>query len=102
VVSADFAVSVTPSNVTIARGSNAKYTVTITPGAGFSGTVTLSVSGVPRRANASFNPASIATSGSSTLTVSTARKTQTGTYTLTVSAASGGVTHTKQVTLTVQ
>jgi hypothetical protein len=102
VVSADFAVSVAPSNVTIARGSNAKYVITITPGAGFTGTVNLSVSGVPRRASASFSPASIATSGSSTLTVSTQRKTPTNTYTLTVSAASGGVTHTAQVTLTVQ
>jgi hypothetical protein len=36
------------------------------------------------------------------MTVSTARKTPSGTYTLTVSAASGGVTHTGQVTLTVQ
>ena len=77
-------------------------TVTITPGSGFYGTVSFSVSGLPRRANANFSPSSITTSGSSTLTVSTMRKTPTGTFTLTISATSGGLTHTQQVTLTVQ
>jgi hypothetical protein len=102
VVSADFSVSVTPSNVTVARGSGANYTVTVSPGAGFAGSVSLSVSGLPRRSSASFSPASIATSGSSTLHVSTNRKSPTGTFTLTISAASGGVTHTAQVKLTLQ
>jgi hypothetical protein len=102
VVSGDFSVSVTPSNATIARSSSASYVVTVTAGAGFSGTVNLSISGLPRRTNASFNPLSIATSGTSTLTVSTNHKTPTGTSTLTISATSGGLTHTSQVTLTVQ
>src|SRR6266481_1408912 len=102
VVSADFSLAVTPSSVTVSRGSSAPYTVTITPGSGFNGTVSFSVSGLPRRANASFNPSSITTSGSSALTVSTMRKTPTGTVTLTISATSGGLTHQQQVTLTVQ
>ena len=102
VVSADFSVAVTPSSATVSRGSSALYTVTITPGSGFNGTVSFSVSGLPRRANASFSPSSITTSGSSTLNVSTMRKTPTGTFTLTISATSGGLTHTQQVTLTVQ
>src|SRR5207248_9547909 len=101
VVSADFSVAVTPSSATVSRGSSARYTVSVTPGSGFNGTVSFSVSGLPRRANASFNPSSI-TSGSSTLNVSTMRKTPTGTFTLTISATSGGLTHTQQVTLTVQ
>lgn len=102
VVSGDFSVGVAPSSVTVSRGSNAVYTVTVTPGAGFSGTVGLSVSGLPRRSNGSFNPSSIGTSGSSTLSVSTNHKTPTGTFTLTISATSGGLTHKTQVTLTVQ
>jgi hypothetical protein len=102
VVSADFSVSVTPSNVTVARGSSANYTVTVSPGTGFAGTVSLSVSGLPRRASVTFSPASIATSGSSTLHVSTNRKSPSGTFTMTISAASGGVTHTAQVKLTLQ
>ncbi len=102
VVSADFSVTVTPSSVTVSRGSSALYTVTITPGSGFAGKVSLSVSGLPRRANASFNPSSITTSGSSTLTVNTNRKTPTDSFTLTISATSGGLTHKQQVALTVQ
>src|SRR5437867_3857497 len=102
VVSADFSLAVTPSSATVSRGSSANYTLTITPGPGFNGTVSFSVSGLPRRANNSFSPSSITTSGSSTLTVSTMRKTPTGTFTLTISATSGGLKHTWQVTLTVQ
>ena len=102
VVSADFSVAVTPSSATVSRSSSALYNVTITPGSGFNGTVSFSVSGLPRRTNASFNPSSVTTSGSSTLTVSTMRKTPSGTFTLTISATSGGLTHTQQVTLTVQ
>ena len=49
----------------------ATYTVTITAGQGFSGTVNLSVSGVPSRATATFNPASIVNSGTSVLTIDT-------------------------------
>ena len=102
VVRADFSVAVTPPSVTVSRGSSARYTVTITPGSGFTGTVSLSVSGLPRRTSASFNPSSITTSGSSTLTVSTNRRTPTGTFTLTISAISGGLTHKQKVALTVQ
>jgi hypothetical protein len=102
VVSTGFSVSVTPSGVAVSAGSRAGYTVTITPGSGFTGTVSLSVSGLPRRTSASFSPSSITTSGSSTLTVSTNRKTPTGTFILTVSATSGGLAHQQQAALTVQ
>jgi Domain of unknown function (DUF1929)/Glyoxal oxidase N-terminus/PKD domain len=102
VVGADFSIAVTPSNTTVSRGSSALYTVTVSPGSGFNGSVGFSVSGLPRRSNASFNPSSLTTSGSSTLTVSTMRKTPTGTFMLTISATSGGLTHNQQVNLTVQ
>jgi hypothetical protein len=102
VVSGDFSLSVAPASVTVTRGTNAVYSVTITPGSGFAGTVALSVSGLPRRAGASFNPASVSGSGTSRLTVSTNRKSPTGTFTLTVTATSGGLTHSQQVTLTLR
>ena len=102
VVSADFSVSVSPSSATLARNSSVNYTVTITGGSGFNGAVNLSVTGLPRRSNASFSPPSIATSGSSTLTVSANRKSPTGTFTLTITGTSGSLTHSRQVTLTVQ
>jgi hypothetical protein len=100
VVSGDFSVSVAPASVTVTRGASGVYSVTVTPGSGFTGSVGLSVSGLPRRAGASFNPASVNGSGASTLTVSTNRKSPTGTFTLTITATSGGLTHSQQVTLT--
>jgi hypothetical protein len=102
VVSGDFSVSVAPASLTVSRGSSGSYSVTVTPGSGFTGTVGLSVSGLPRRTSASFSPASITGSGSSTLTVGTNRKSSTGTFTLTITATSGGLTHSQQVTLTLR
>ena len=102
VVSGDFSLAVTPTAATISRGASAHYTVTVAAGAGFTGTVSLSISGLPRRTSATFNPSSINTSGSSALTVSTSHKAPTGTFTLTVTAAGSGATHSQQVTLTVQ
>ena len=71
VVNADFTIAATPASRTIIRGGIATYNVTITGGSGFSGTVNLTVSGVPPRATSSFNPASIVNSGTSVLTVDT-------------------------------
>jgi len=102
VVSGDFTISVTPSSASVRRGSSTRYMVTIAANPGFSGTVSLSVKGLPSRATASFNPASINTSGSSTLTVGTSRRSPTGTFTLTITAKSSAFTHAKQVKLTVQ
>jgi hypothetical protein len=102
VVTADFAVSVAPASATVARGSSVNYTVTIASGGSFKGMVNLSVSGQPRHTSASFNPASITTSGSSALIISTDRKTPAGTVNLTVSATSGSLKHSQQVALTIQ
>jgi len=101
-VTPDFSISATPSSQTVTRGSSTTYTVTVGSLNGFTGTVTLSASGLPPRATVTFNPASIAGSGSSTLTITTANKTPAGTRTLTISGTSGSLTHSTTVTLTVQ
>jgi hypothetical protein len=83
----------------VPQGGSTSYSVTISPTGGFTGQVTLSVSGLPSSANASFtpNPAT----ASSTLSVTTSASTPTGTYTLTLTGASGSLTRTTTVTLTV-
>jgi hypothetical protein len=96
----DFTLGATPASRTVTRRSSTTYAVTITPVNGFSGSVSLSVSGLPSGATASFSP-NPATS-SSTLTVSTKQRTPRGTFTLTITGTSGGLTHTKTVTLVVQ
>jgi hypothetical protein len=98
----DFAVSATPASQTVQAGNATTYTTTITPSGGFTGTVSLSASGLPAGASASFAPASITGgSGSSTLTVSTSAATAAGTYTLTIIGTSGALSHSTTVTLVV-
>jgi hypothetical protein len=99
----DFSISATPASQTIPRGGVATYTVTITAAPqGFSGTVNLTVSGVPARATASFNPAAIVNSGTSVLTIDTQPNVQKRTRTLTITGTGGGRVHSVNVTLSVQ
>ncbi|MFI5104688.1 MAG: collagen binding domain-containing protein, partial [Terriglobales bacterium] len=96
----DFSLTVTPSTKTITGGNPATFTVQLNPLSGFNSPVTLSVSGLPANATASFNPATIS-SGTSTLTVTTALTTPAGNYTLTISGTGTGLQHSTQATLTV-
>jgi hypothetical protein len=102
VVTANFAVSVSPASETIARGNSGTYTVTVTASQGFSGTVSLSVSGLPPKTTASFNPTSVTNSGSSTLTVRVGAKAPTGTSTLTIKGTGGDLVRSTTATLTIQ
>jgi hypothetical protein len=98
----DFMISATPASQTVAVGASTTYTVTVSPQGGFTGTVSLSVSGLPSGATGTFNPTSISGgSGSSTLTVATASTTPTGSYTLTITGNNGSLTHSATVTLVV-
>src|SRR5213079_936060 len=96
----DFTLSASPSSLSVAPGGSTSYTVTITPRGGFSGPVSLSVSGLPSGASASFTPNPATTS--STFAVTTSASTPDGTYTLTIAGVSGGsLTHTTTVSLVV-
>ena len=97
----DFSLSTSPSSQTVAPGASTSYSVTVTPSGGFTGTVTFSASGLPTGASASFSPASVTTSGTSTMTVTTGGSTPTGTFPLTITGASGSLVHTTTVTLVV-
>jgi len=97
----DFTITGTPSTQTVVVGSAATYTANIGALSGFAGVVTLSASGLPAGATASYSPATVTGAGSSTLTVTTAGSTPVGTSTLTLTGVSGSVTHTATVTLTV-
>lgn len=97
----DFALSATPSSQAIIAGGSAAFTVTVTPGSGFSGTVGFGVTGLPSGATASFTPTTVDTSGSTTLNVSTTSSTSPGTYPLTVTGTTGAISHTVKVTLVV-
>lgn len=97
----DFALTAAPGTQTVTAGQPTTYSVQITPAQGFTSAVTLTASGLPTGASATFNPPAIA-SGTSTLTVSTGGSTAPGTYTITISGAGGGLQHSAQVSLVVK
>src|SRR5215472_14825799 len=82
--SPDFSISASPASQTVTAGGSGSYTTTISALSGFAGTVNLSISGLPGGATASFNPASVAGAGNSTLSVATSSTTPAGNYTLTI------------------
>ena len=98
---ADFSVTAIPSSRKVPPGTGTTYSVSVTPSAGFNGTVNFSVSGLPSGATAAFNPTSVTGSGSSTLSITTSSSTPPGNYPLTIKAASGNLTHTAKVSLQV-
>jgi hypothetical protein len=102
VINGDFSITATPASHTISRGGVATYTVTIAGGTNFAGTVNLTVAGVPSRASAAFNPASIVNAGTSLLTISTAKNVQRQTRTLTITGTGGGRVHSATVTLVIR
>jgi len=97
----DFSISATPSSRTVTPGASAGYTATIAGINQFSGTVAMTISGLPTAATASFTPDQVLTGGSTTLTVSTSSSTPAGTYQLTIRGTSGPLMRTATVTLVV-
>ena len=98
----DFTISVSPTSRTVSRGSSGTYTVTIGAVNSFTGTVSLSVSGLGSRVTGTFSPASVTGSGTSTLTVTAARNASRGARTITITGVSGSLNHSTTATLTVQ
>jgi len=99
----DFSIVATPTApAPILPGGSQSYVVTVEALSGFTGTVSLSVSGLPAGASGSLSPSAVAAPGTSTLNVVTSAATPGGTYALTITAISGGLTHTTTVTLAVQ
>jgi hypothetical protein len=99
----DFTSSVSPSSASTAPGGAVTYTVSVAPVNGFTGDVSLTLSGLSdSQAAWSFSPPVIAGgSGSAQLTVSTATSDAAGTYPLTITATSGTTVHTAPATLVV-
>jgi uncharacterized membrane protein len=98
----DFTIAVTPATRTLGASGSTTYTVTITALNKFSGTVSLSVSGLPRNVSASFSPSSVSSRSGwqSTMTVRSSRASA-STSTLTVTGRSGSLSHTTTTSLTV-
>jgi subtilase family serine protease len=88
-----------PTTLSITRGTSGSSTITITPVNGFTGAVSLTVSGLPAGVSAAFSPASATSSSKLTLTASSSATI--GNATVTINAKSGSVTAAATLALTV-
>jgi hypothetical protein len=98
----DFTISVSPASLNVTRGTTGRYTVTIGAVNSFTGSVSLSVSGLGSRVTGTFSPTSVTGSGTSTLSVTAARNASRGARTITITGVSGSLNHSTTATLNVQ
>jgi hypothetical protein len=95
----NFSLSASPSSLTVVQGNSGSSTITVTPSGGFTGSVSLSASGLPSGVTATFgtNP----TTSTSSVTFTASSTATVGTSTVTITGTSGSLTHTTTITLTV-
>jgi kumamolisin len=94
-----FTLAATSANLSIAQGASGTDTITVSGQNGFTGSVTLSASGLPAGVTAVFTPNP--TTGISTLTLTAGTSATAGTVTVTILGSSGTLTATTTITLTI-
>ena len=101
----DFSIMVSPTSLTVRRGSNGNASVSVS-GINSASSVSLSISGLPKGTSASFSPnpvtAPITGNDTSTLTINANRRAATGTFGLTITGDNTYTSHSTLLTLTVQ
>jgi hypothetical protein len=95
----DFSLSANPTSVSIAQGSSGTSTITVNPINGFTGSVTLSATGLPTGVTAGFSPNP--TTNTSMLMLTVGSGAAAGTTTITINGVSGSLNHSTTVSLTV-
>jgi subtilisin family serine protease len=98
----DFSLAVSPTSATVTAGQSTSFTITVSAQGGFTGSVALSVAGLPSGASGSFSRNPVTGAGTSTLTVATARFTTRGTFTVRITGRSGSITRQVTTALTVR
>jgi endoglucanase len=96
----DFALSVTPSSLTVNRGAMGSRAVAITRTGGFTGSVAFTASGLPAGVTAAFAPES-STGAGTTLTLTVSSTAALGQAAVTVTGTGGGLSRTTTIDLTV-
>ena len=100
----DFTISAAPASQIMLPGGAAKFNVTLTSTSSFSNTVDLSCGKLPSGSQCAFDSSSVTPTGSgaqTTLTVTTPPTLAAGNFNVTITAASGSISHTQDVQVTV-
>jgi hypothetical protein len=95
----NYTLSASPNSLSIMQGTSGTSTITITPQNGFSGSVSLSASGLPSGVAASFSPNPTTTA--STLTLIASSTSATGTFTVIITGTSGSLHSSTTISFTV-
>lgn len=98
----DFALSVSPSSLTLNAGGTTSFQVSVTGSNGFAGSVSLSLAGLPSEVTASPASPQASPGSPAQITVSAGSTVATSSSTLTVSGVSGSLSHTATLSLSVQ
>jgi hypothetical protein len=96
-----FSLSSSPSSLSVAQGGSGTSSITVVPGGGFAGPLSLSASGLPSGVTASFAPDSVAGTQVLTLTVSASAQVTSSPLTVTITGTSGSLSATTSVALTI-
>ncbi|MFI6132906.1 M4 family metallopeptidase [Micromonospora sp. NPDC051141] len=97
----NFTLSLNPVAGSVRPGESVTATVSTQTSSGSAQPVTLTATGLPTGATASFNPAVVTSGESAALTIATGTTTSAGTYPIAVTGTGTTVTHTATFTLTV-
>jgi subtilase family serine protease len=97
----NFAISASPTSITVSRGGTGTVTITTTISDGFDSAIALSSSGNGSLQTVSLNPSSVQGAGSSTLTVVEGAKASIGAHKITVKGTAGTRSHLTVVTVNV-
>jgi subtilase family serine protease len=103
-IGSDFAISTSPSSITLQNGSPGNANITVTSLKGFSGKVTLSIF-PPSGWNSSLSLSSVSVpqggSNQSVLSIATSPTAKAGTYNVTITGSSGSLKHNTTLTVNI-
>jgi len=99
IVTPNYSLGASPTSISLAPGGTATSTLTVNPLNGFSNSVGLTASNLPKGVTASFSPAS--TTGTSTVTFTAASNAVAGTTVATITGSSSGLTNTATISVAV-
>jgi hypothetical protein len=97
----NFTLTVTPSTQLATPGHSTIFPVSTTPVDGFTGSIGLTLAGLPAGVTAGFDAPSVDAGSGATLVVSVDPTAATGSYPLTITGISGGLSHSQTATLSV-
>ncbi|MEM2899229.1 MAG: hypothetical protein QXT63_00400, partial [Thermoplasmata archaeon] len=97
----DFTITLSTSSIVILQGNSANVAVNVTKLNSFSGSVSLSVSGLPEYSTVSFSSSNVIPNATSTLTITIDESTPQGSYVLSIIGNSSGLLHYANLTLIV-